>query len=200
MKKYALIIIVLAAIASGHAQEKKSFDWTKVTVGAEFVHNITHGYYYGNTGILLDHPNNSIDIRVGYDLGKYWTIAIHGGLRMCHRSTEGEDRVVTDNYTGYMSRSVYVNEPYLMMGVEAHLHLLPLVGVNSQWYDIYGIGRVGYTTQEQPAANGLGIAYWPWKWGSVYCSVGAGSVGVTAGFRDDSWPRFQIRTGVNFRL
>lgn len=174
--------------------------WKRITVGAEFVHNINKGYHYGNNSILLDHPHNAVDIRVGYDLNKYWTVALHGGLRMCRRASESDNVVGTDNYSGSMSRSIYVNEPIFMMGLEAHLHLLPLVGVESPWYDVYAIGRAGYTTQDLGITVGLGFAFWPWQWGSVFGSVGAGSVGVSTGFRDESWPHFQLRTGVSVRL
>ncbi|MBR1834897.1 MAG: hypothetical protein IJ785_05275 [Bacteroidales bacterium] len=222
MKKTVLILMALMAAATGWCggeppfviksesprvtknappSEMKSLPfWKRITVGAEFVHNITKGYYYGNNSILLDHPHNSVDIRVGCDLNKYCTVALHGGLRMCHRGVEGDNMVETDNYSGSMSRSIYVNEPYLMMGIEAHLHLLPLVGVESPWYDVYAIGRAGYTTQDLGLTVGLGFAFWPWKWGSVFGSVGAGSLGVSTGFRDESWPHFQLRTGVSVRL
>ena len=82
MKKVVIILMIAAAVA-GQAQEKKGFVWKKMAVGAEFVHNITKGYQYSNTAILLDHPNNSVDIRVTYDFGRYWTLGAYGGFRLC---------------------------------------------------------------------------------------------------------------------
>jgi len=192
--------MALMAMAAGQAQVRTALEWNRLTVGAEFVHNFVQGYSYGNNSILLDHPHNNVDLRVGYDLGRYWTVAVHGGVKMSSRTSELDSRVVADNYTGFMSKSVYVNKPYLVIGMEAHLHLLPLMGVQSPWYDIYAIVRMSYTTQIFGMNAGLGVAYWPWKWGSVFCNVGVGSVGETGGFRDDGWPRFQMRTGISVRL
>ena len=64
-KRFLLTILLMLVLAvAAQAQEKTVFDWKKMTVGTEFVHNITKGYQYSNTTILLDHPNNSVDIRV----------------------------------------------------------------------------------------------------------------------------------------
>jgi hypothetical protein len=166
----------------------------------EFVHNITKGYYFGNSSILLDHPNNSVDIRVMYDLSRYWTLGVYAGSRFCHVSSRGEDYVHATNYEGYVNRTVYVNEPQAMFGIEADLHLLPLIGADSPWYDIYAIGRIGSTTQDLDVTLGLGFAYWPWKWGCIYGNVGTGSAGFPYGFLDVQKFRFQVRTGISIRL
>ena len=113
MKKrvFLTILLMLVLAVAAQAQEKKGFDWKKMTVGMEFVHNITKGYYFGNNSILLDHPNNSVDIRVMYDLSRYWTLGVYAGSRFCHVSSRGEDYVHATNYEGYVNRTVYVNEP-----------------------------------------------------------------------------------------
>ncbi len=157
MKKRFLITILLMLVlaVAAQAKEKKGFDWKKMTVGTEFVHNITKGYYFGNNSILLDHPNNSVDIRVTYDLSHYWTLGVYAGSRFCHVSSRGEHHVYATNYEGYVNRTVYVNEPQAMFGIEADLHLLPLIGADSPWYDIYAIGRIGSTTH----GRGNGAAF-----------------------------------------
>ena len=202
MKKRFLITILLMLVlaVAAQAQEKKGFDWKKMTVGTEFVHNITKGYYFGNNSILLDHPNNSVDIRVMYDLGRYWTLGVYAGSRFCHVSSRGESYVQAANYEGYINRTVYVNESQAMFGIEADLHLLPLIGADSPWYDIYAIGRIGSTTQDLDMTIGLGFAYWPWKWGCLYGNVGTGSAGFPYGFLDVQKIRLQVRTGISIRL
>ena len=202
MKKKVLLSIslIVALSVAGNAQEKKGFDWKKTTVGMEFVHNITKGYHYGNTGILLGHPNNSVDIRVAYDFGRYWTLGVYGGFRLCRVSSQSDDEVHAANYTGRINSTVYVNEPQAMFGIEADLHLLPLIGAESPWYDIYAIGRIGSTTQDLDMTIGLGFAYWPWKWGCIYGNVGTGSAGFPYGFLDVQKFRFQVRTGISIRL
>ncbi len=202
MKKRFLITILLMLVvaAAAQAQEKKGFDWKKMTVGAEFVHNITKGYQYSNTTILLDHPNNSVDIRVMYDHGRYWTLGVYGGFRLCRRTQVGEEEVPAGDYRIRLNRSIYVNEPQAMFGIEADLHLLPLIGADSPWYDIYAIGRIGSTTQDLDITLGLGFAYWPWKWGCIYGNVGTGSAGFPYGFLDVQKLHFQVRTGISIRL
>lgn len=202
MKKRVLLSLVLAlGLASVcSAQEKRGFDWKRMTVGVEFVHNVTKGYHYSNTSILLDHPNNSADIRVMYDLGRCWTVGVYGGMRLCHVSSQGSLPVRADNYSGVLGTTIYVNEPQAMFGVEADLHLLPLVGIDSRWYDIYAVGRIGSTTQDLDMTLGLGFAYWPWKWGCVYGNVGAGAAGFPYGLFDIQKYRLQVRTGVSIRL
>ena len=199
MKKVVIILMIAAAVA-GQAQEKKGFVWKKMTVGAEFVHNITKGYQYSNTTILLDHPNNSVDIRVTYDFGRYWTLGAYGGFRLCRTTTQSSEPVHADNYSGIINTTTYVNEPQAIFGIEADLHLLPLIGADSPWYDIYAIGRIGSTIQDLDVSLGLGFAYWPWKWGCVYGNVGTGSVGFPYGFLDDQKLRFQLHTGISIRL
>ncbi len=200
MKKMAFILLALAWASASMAQSTKGFAWSKITVGPELVHNIVHAYYFGSNSILLDHPNNSAVVKVSYDLGRYWTLAAYGGLSMCHRSVEGQEEVRTDNYSGLLSRSRYVNEPRAHFGLEAQLHLLPLFGVNSQWFDLYGVGRVGSTTQDLDLSLGLGLAYWPWPWGGVYANISTGSVGFPYGFLEEEYSHFQLRAGVSFRL
>ena len=185
---------------AAQAQEKKGFDWKKMTVGAEFVHNITKGYQYSNTTILLDHPNNSVDIRVMYDHGRYWTLGVYGGFRLCRRTLVSEEEVPAGDYRIRLNRSIYVNEPQAMFGLEADLHLLPLIGADSPWYDIYAIGRIGSTMQDLDITLGLGFAYWPWKWGCIYGNVGTGSAGFPYGFLDVQKIRLQVRTGISIRL
>ena len=202
MKKrvFLTILLMLVLAVAAQAQEKKGFDWKKMTVGTEFVHNITKGYYFGNNSILLDHPNNSVDIRVMYDHGRYWTLGVYGGFRLCRRTQVGEEEVPAGDYRIRLNRSVYVNEPQAMFGLEADLHLLPLIGVESPWYDIYAIGRIGSTTQDLDVTLGLGFAYWPWKWGCIYGNVGTGSAGFPYGFLDVQKLHFQMRTGISIRL
>ncbi len=200
-KRFLLTILLMLVLAvAAQAQEKKGFDWKKMTVGTEFVHNITKGYQYSNTTILLDHPNNSVDIRVMYDHGRYWTLGVYGGFRLCRRTQVGEEEVPAGDYRILLNRSVYVNEPQAMFGIEADLHLLPLIGADSPWYDIYAIGRIGSTTQDLDVTLGLGFAYWPWKWGCIYGNVGTGSAGFPYGFLDVQKFRFQVRTGISIRL
>ena len=200
-KRFLLTILLMLVVAdAAQAQEKKGFDWKKMTVGAEFVHNITKGYQYSNTTILLDHPNNSVDIRVMYDHGRYWTLGVYGGFRLCRRTQVGEEEVPAGDYRILLNRSVYVNEPQAMFGLEADLHLLPLIGADSPWYDIYAIGRIGSTTQDLDVTLGLGFAYWPWKWGCIYGNVGTGSAGFPYGFLDVQKIRLQVRTGISIRL
>ena len=200
MKRIACIAAVLLMAVAAPAQENKGFGWNKITVGAEFVHNITKGYQYDNNSLLLDHPNNSVDLRITYDLGRYWTVGIYGGLRMCRVTSQGSEPVHTDNYSGQLNTTIYINEPQAMYGIEANLHLLPLIGADSPWYDIYAIGRIGSTTQDLDITLGLGFAYWPWKWGSIYANVGAGSAGFPYGFLDTYAVRLQVRAGLSFRL
>ncbi len=202
MKKRFLITILLMLVlaVAAQAQEKKGFDWKKMTVGTEFVHNITKGYYFGNNSILLDHPNNSVDIRVMYDHGRYWTLGVYGGFRLCRRTLVSEEEVPAGDYRIRLNRSIYVNEPQAMFGIEADLHLLPLIGADSPWYDIYAIGRIGSTMQDLDITLGLGFAYWPWKWGCIYGNVGTGSAGFPYGFLDVQKFRFQVRTGISIRL
>ena len=214
---FLTILLMLVVAVTAQAQEKKGFDWKKMTVGAEFVHNITKGYQYSNTTILLDHPNNSVDIRVMYDHGRYWTLGVYAGSRFCHVSSRGEhhvyggfrlcrrtlvseEEVPAGDYRIRLNRSVYVNEPQAMFGLEADLHLLPLIGVESPWYDIYAIGRIGSTIQDLDITLGLGFAYWPWKWGCIYGNVGTGSAGFPYGFLDVQKLHFQMRTGISIRL
>ena len=156
MKKRFLITILLMLVlaVAAQAQEKKGFDWKKMTVGTEFVHNITKGYYFGNNSILLDHPNNSVDIRVMYDHGRYWTLGVYGGFRLCRRTLVSEEEVPAGDYRIRLNRSIYVNEPQAMFGIEADLHLLPLIGADSPWYDIYAIGRIGSTMHTAMSAPG----------------------------------------------
>ena len=202
MKKRFLITILLMLVlaVAAQAQEKKGFDWKKMTVGTEFVHNITKGYQYSNTTILLDHPNNSVDIRVMYDHGRYWTLGVYGGFRLCRRTQVSEEEVPAGDYRIRLNRSIYVNEPQAMFGIEADLHLLPLIGADSPWYDIYAIGRIGSTMQDLDITLGLGFAYWPWKWGCIYGNVGTGSAGFPYGFLDVQKLHFQVRTGISIRL
>ncbi len=200
-KRFLLTILLMLVLAvAAQAQEKKGFDWKKMTVGTEFVHNITKGYQYSNTTILLDHPNNSVDIRVMYDHGRYWTLGVYGGFRLCRRTQVGEEEVPAGDYRILLNRSVYVNEPQAMFGIQADLHLLPLIGADSPWYDIYAIGRIGSTTQDLDVTLGLGFAYWPWKWGCIYGNVGTGSAGFPYGFLDVQKLHFQVRTGISIRL
>ena len=200
-KRFLLTILLMLVLAvAAQAQEKKVFDWKKMTVGTEFVHNITKGYYFGNNSILLDHPNNSVDIRVMYDHGRYWTLGVYGGFRLCRRTQVGEEEVPAGDYRILLNRSVYVNEPQAMFGLEADLHLLPLIGADSPWYDIYAIGRIGSTMQDLDITLGLGFAYWPWKWGCIYGNVGTGSAGFPYGFLDVQKLHFQVRTGISIRL
>ena len=200
-KRFLLTILLMLVLAvAAQAQEKKGFDWKKMTVGTEFVHIITKGYYFGNNSILLDHPNNSVDIRVMYDHGRYWTLGVYGGFRLCLRTQVAEEEVPAGDYRILLNRSVYVNEPQAMFGIEADLHLLPLIGADSPWYDIYAIGRIGSTTQDLDITLGLGFAYWPWKWGCIYGNVGTGSAGFPYGFLDVQKFRFQVRTGISIRL
>ena len=200
-KRFLLTISLMLVLAvAAQAQEKKGFDWKKMTVGTEFVHNITKGYYFGNNSILLDHPNNSVDIRVMYDHGRYWTLGVYGGFRLCRRTQVGEEEVPAGDYRILLNRSVYVNEPQAMFGLEADLHLLPLIGADSPWYDIYAIGRIGSTMQDLDITLGLGFAYWPWKWGCIYGNVGTGSAGFPYGFLDVQKLHFQVRTGISIRL
>lgn len=200
-KRFLLTISLMLVLAvAAQAQEKKGFDWKKMTVGTEFVHNITKGYQYSNTTILLDHPNNSVDIRVMYDHGRYWTLGVYGGFRLCRRTQVGEEEVPAGDYRILLNRSVYVNEPQAMFGLEADLHLLPLIGADSPWYDIYAIGRIGSTMQDLDITLGLGFAYWPWKWGCIYGNVGTGSAGFPYGFLDVQKLHFQVRTGISIRL
>ena len=126
MKKRFLITVLLMLVlaVAAQAQEKKGFDWKKMTVGTEFVHNITKGYYFGNNSILLDHPNNSVDIRVMYDHGRYWTLGVYGGFRLCRRTLVSEEEVPAGDYRILLNRSIYVNEPQAMFGIEADLHLM----------------------------------------------------------------------------
>lgn len=200
MKKTTIILLTLAWASTLMAQNAQRSPWSKITISPEFVHNIVQGYYFGSNAILLDHPNNSAVVKVTYDFGRYWTLAAYGGLSLCHRSTEGMETVRTDHYSGLLSRSRYVNEPRAHFGLEAQLHLLPLFGVNSQWFDLYGVGRVGSTTQDLDLSLGLGLAYWPWPWGGVYANISTGSVGFPYGFLEEEYPHFQLRTGVSFRL
>ena len=200
-KRFLLTILLMLVLAvAAQAKEKKGFDWKKMTVGTEFVHNITKGYYFGNNSILLDHPNNSVDIRVMYDHGRYWTLGVYGGFRLCRRTQVAEEEVPAGEYRILLNRSVYVNEPQAMFGLEADLHLLPLIGADSPWYDIYAIGRIGSTTQDLDVTLGLGFAYWPWKWGCIYGNVGTGSAGFPYGFLDVQKLHFQVRTGISIRL
>ena len=183
MKKRFLITILLMLVlaVAAQAQEKKGFDWKKMTVGTEFVHNITKGYYFGNNSILLDHPNNSVDIRVMYDHGRYWTLGVYGGFRLCRRTLVSEEEVPAGDYRIRLNRSIYVNEPQAMFGIEADR-------------------RIGSTTQDLDVTLGLGFAYWPWKWGSIYGNVGTGSAGFPYGFLDVQKFRLQVRTGISIRL
>ncbi len=204
MKKTIILLALAALVSLVSAQQRAPFPWNKIRVGVEHSHNIVHGYSFGETAALpgsLRNPANSVDLRVTYDLCPQLTLGLFGGFGLVYRSGEStQPYTYADGHTATLSTVRIVDSPWLSLGVEADLHLLPFLGVESPWYDLYALFRAGYTSADLDLSLGVGVAYWPWKWGGLYANVGCGRVGYPYGELDTRIPRFQTRLGVSFRL
>ena len=186
MKKTFFIITLLLSIVC-QGQEKPDFwhrpFWHNFTVGTEFCHTVEQSYRYGK-GIFRNHPNNSANVVLSYDVNKKWTFTTFVGYYGAWRPTEYWDYEMYTPVNGSSSLSVIENEASFSFGLEATFHLLPLLYKESTPFDLSLSARVGKNWRDLDTGLGIGLGYSPLKWLTIYGKAFYGAFGFPNGMQE----------------
>ena len=200
MKKTFVIITLLLSIAC-QGQEKPDFwhrpFWHNFTVDAEFCHTAEPHYGYGK-GVFRNHPNNSANLVVSYDVNKKWTFGAFVGYYGSHRETEGWHYRMYTPENGTSSVITMVNEASFSFGLEATLHLLPFLYKEHTPFDLTLNLRAGRTPRDLDLGLGIGLGYSPVKRLTVYGKAYYGAFGVPNGMHESGFHNHLV-CGVSYR-
>ena len=194
--KRTIIIAALLLSTACWGQEKPDF-WHNFTVGTEFCHTVEQSYEYGK-GIFRNHPNNSANLIATYDLGRVWTLGAYVGYYNCHRNYERWDYRMYQPENGTSSSMQLVNGAFFSFGLEATVHVLPLMYKERTPFDLTLNARVGRRPQDMDWGLGIGLGYRPLEWLTLYGKAYYGSFGFPNGMQD-SGVHSHLVCGVNFR-
>ncbi|MBR3412340.1 MAG: hypothetical protein IKG81_06610 [Bacteroidales bacterium] len=200
MKKTFVIITLLLSIAC-QAQEKPDFwhrpFWHNFTVGTEFCHTV-EPYYGYDKGLFRNHPNNSANLVVSYDVSKKWSFGAFVGYYGSHRETENWPYSMYTPENGTSSKITMVNEASFSFGLEATFHLLPLLYKESTPFDLSLSARVGRNPRNLDIGLGIGLGYSPLKWLTIYGKAFYGAFGFPNGMQESGFHNHLV-FGVNVR-
>ena len=200
MKKTFVIITLLLSIAC-QGQEKPDFwhrpFWHNFTVGTEFCHTVEPSYKYGK-GIFRNHPNNTANIVLSYDVNKKWTFTTFVGYYGSRCPHEYWDYRMYTPVNGSSSVMVLENGAYFSFGLEATFHLLPLLYKESTPFDLSLSARVGKNSQDLDSGLGIGLGYSPLKWLTLYGKAFYGSFSFPNGMQEEGLHSHLV-CGMSFR-
>ena len=200
MKKTINIVALILSTACW-GQEKTDLwhrpFWHNITVGAEFCHTVEQSYQYGK-GIFRNHPNNSANIVLSYDMNKKWTFTTFVGYYGSWREIESWDDGMYSPDNGSSSLSVIENEASFSFGLEATFHLLPLLYKESTPFDLSLNARIGKNPRDLDAGLGIGLGYSPLKWLTIYGKAFYGAFGFPNGMQETGFHNHLV-CGVNVR-
>ena len=200
MKKTVIIAAILMSL-NCWGQEKPDFwhrpFWHNFTVGTEFCHTAEPHYGYGK-GVFRNHPNNSANLVVSYDVNKKWTFGAFVGYYGSHRETEGWHYRLYTPENGTSSVITMVNEASFSFGLEATLHLLPFLYKEQTPFDLTLNLRAGRTPRDLDLGPGIGLGYSPVKWLTVYGKVYYGAFGFPNGMHENGFHSHLV-CGVSYR-
>ena len=200
MKKTFVIITLLLSIAC-QGQEKPDFwhrpFWHNFTVGTEFCHTVEPSYKYGK-GIFRNHPNNTANIVLSYDVNKKWTFTTFVGYYGSRCPHEYWDNRMYTPVNGSSSVMVLENGAYFSFGLEATFHLLPLLYKESTPFDLSLSARVGKNSQDLDSGLGIGLGYSPLKWLTLYGKAFYGSFRFPNGMQEEGLHSHLV-CGMSFR-
>lgn len=203
MKKTLIISVLLWGLAC-QAQEKPNFwhrpFWQKITIGTEFCHTVVPSYTYPHQGIFRNHPNNSANLMATYDLNNKWSIGAFVG----YYGSEHVGGLLNSTYIpedGYGISSVeYIqNTPTFSFGLEATLHILPLLYNQKTPFDLTLNGRAGMNPRDLDLGLGLGLGYRPWDRVTLYARAYYGAFGFPNGMQEHGL-HCHLVGGISFRL
>ncbi len=161
MKKAFIIATLLLSLAC-QGQEKPDFwhrpFWHNFTVGAEFAHTVVRNYEYPS-GIFRNHPNNSANLVVTYDLNRYWTLSAYLGYCGSHSRSENWGSSYYKPEWGSSSVILLENYPALAFGLEGTLHVLPLLYREQTPFDLTLNARIASNPQDMDLGGGIGVGY-----------------------------------------
>ncbi len=202
MKKSLIITFLLVSLVCQAQEEQPNFwhrpFWHNLTVGAEFCHTVEPSYHYPN-GLFRNHPNNSANLMVTYDLNRKWTLGTFIGYYGSHHS--GADRWA-DQYTPEYGNSFFehfVNEPTFSFGLEATLHVLPLLYKQKTPFDLTLSGRVGKNPRDLDLGLGIGLGYCPIERLKLYARTYYGAFGFPNGALETGF-HYHLVAGACYRL
>jgi len=202
MKKTLIISVLLLSMAC-QAQENPSFwhrsFWQKVTIGTEFCHTLEPSYRYPRQGIFRNHPNNSANLMATYDLDDKWSLGLYVGFYGAkHAGSYRWNGIYTPD-EGYSSWEKIRNTLTLSLGLEATLHILPLLYTQKTPFDLTLNARVAKTPRDLDWGLGLGLGYRPWDRVTLYARAYYGSFGFPNGLQEQGLHRHLVG-GLSFRL
>ena len=188
MKRTIIIIALLLSIVC-QGQENPDFwhraFWHNFTVGTEFCHTVEESYQYGK-GIFRNHPNNSANIVLSYDLGRKWSLGVFVGYYGSRRDAERSPYIYTPD-NGCSSLIVIENVASFSFGLDASLHLLPLLYKENTPFDLSLNARAGMTPRDLDLGLGMGLGYSPLKWLTIYGKAFYGAFGFPNGIQDEGF-------------
>jgi hypothetical protein len=201
MKKTLIIATLLLSLAC-QGQEKPDFwhrpFWHNFTVGAEFAHTMVRNYEYPS-GIFRNHPNNSANLVVSYDLNRVWTLSAYLGYCGCHLSSEHWRSEFYTPEWGTSSEIILENYPALAFGLEGTLHVLPLLYRETTLIDLTLNARAAKNPQDLDLGGGIGVGY-TLPWGiTLYGKAYYGSFSFPIGMQENGL-HFQLVFGAKYRL
>lgn len=204
-KTVILIFVLLGFLASAQTDNgaKRQFPWNKITVGTEFCHTIERSYAYPD-GMFRNHPNNSLNLCLSYDLGRKWTLGIFGGYYGCRRSQEINDFSMYQPADGLTTLIIMENRATFSFGIDATLHLLAFLYDAPSPYDLFLTGRIGKNPRDLDCGLGLGLSFSPLPQFYLYGKVYYGAFGYPNGMQE-SYNRSinyhaHLAVGASYRL
>lgn len=186
MKKLFITIFVLLGLSASAQTEggaKRQFPWNKFAVGTEFCHTVEPSYAYSD-GVLRNHPNNSLNLCLSYDLGRKWTFGIFVGYYGCERGIEMHDISMYQPANGLASVAILENRASFSFGIDATLHLLPFLYDATSPYDLFLTGRIAKTPRDLDYGLGLGLGYSPLPRFSLFGKAYYGAFGFPNGMQE----------------
>lgn len=201
MKKTFIIITLLLGVAC-QGQERPDFwhrpFWHKFTVGAEFCHTPEPAYGYAK-GVFRNHPNNSANLMVTFDLGRIWTLGAYVGYYGSARYTELWDYRMYEPENGNASFVRLVNQPSFSFGLEGTFHLLPVLYKERTPFDLSLNLRAGRTPRDLDLGLGVGLGYRPLERLTLYSKLYYGAFGFPNGMHESGF-HIHLVCGANWRL
>lgn len=201
MKKAFIIATLLLSLAC-QGQEKPNFwhrpFWHNFTVGAEFAHTVVRNYEYPS-GIFRNHPNNSANLVVTYDINRTWTVSAYLGYCGSHGRLEYWDQTIYTPEWGESSIKTLENYPAFAFGLEGTLHLLPLLYHEATPFDVTLNARVAKNPQDLDLGGGIGLGYTLPMGITLYGKAYYGSFSFPIGMQESGLNQHLV-FGVNYRL
>ncbi len=201
MKKTLIIAIFLLSVACQAQEQKPNFwhrpFWHNFSVGAEFCHTVEPSYDYPK-GIFRNHPNNSANLMVTYDLNPKWTFGTFVGYYGAEHYGGGWWLGMYTPEYGVSSMDGISNTPSFSFGLEATLHVLPLLYKQKTPFDLTLSGRVGKNPRDLDLGLGIGLGYRPLERLTLYGRAYYGAFGFPNGI--ETGYHTHLTAGLSFRL